>query len=355
MKKYSMPKLTVGIDLGNCWSEVCVIENKSGQVKKRVRVRTTREGLKTVLGDLGRCRVVIEAGVHSPWVSRALEEIGQEVIVANPRQLKLIYQDARKSDRQDAEYLARLGRMDPQLLHPIRHRSEMTQKARAILKGRNALVKARSDLVNHVRGLVKSLGYSIAGSSTASFPKRARQLPEWVVRLIEPQLVVIRQLSEQIKRYDHEIEVLVQQTYPQAQQVAQIPGVGSVTALAFVLTIEEPTRFEKSRDVGAYLGLVPKRKDSGDQSPQLRITKAGDVYVRCLLVGAAHYILGPFGQDCDLRRYGQAIYARGGKNAKKRAVVAVARKLAVLMHRLWVTGEVYEPNHNTTQIHRTAA
>jgi transposase len=126
----------------------------------------------------------------------------------------------------------------------------------------------------------------------------------------------------------------------------QVEGVGPLTALTFVLTLEDPYRFEKSRSVGAYLGLVPASDKSGDRDPQRRISKEGDEMLRKLLVGSAHYILGPFGGDSDLRRHGEKIASRGAKNAKKRAAVAVARKLAVLLHRLWVTGEVYDPLYN---------
>ena len=123
----------------------------------------------------------------------------------------------------------------------------------------------------------------------------------------------------------------------------QVKGVGPITALAYGLTLENAEHFAKSRAVGPYLGLVPKQEDSGESQPQLGISKAGDTMVRKLLVGSAHYILGPFGPDTDLRGYGLRLCERGGKNAKKRAAVAVARKLAVLLHRLWVSGEVYEP------------
>jgi len=126
----------------------------------------------------------------------------------------------------------------------------------------------------------------------------------------------------------------------------QIGGVGALTSLVYVLTIGDPARFRKSREVGPYLGVVPRQEESGESAPQLRITKAGDEDLRCLLVGSAHYILGPFGKDSDLRRYGLALSERGGKNGKKRAVVAVARRLAVLLHRLWVSGEKYEPLRN---------
>ena len=126
----------------------------------------------------------------------------------------------------------------------------------------------------------------------------------------------------------------------------QVPGVGALTALTYVLTLEDPARFADPRAVGSYLGLRPRQADSGDLSPQLHVTKAGDEMLRRLLVGAAHYILGPFGPDTDLRRWGLGLAARGGKRGKRLAVVAVARKLSVLLLRLWATGEAYEPLRN---------
>jgi transposase len=150
-------------------------------------------------------------------------------------------------------------------------------------------------------------------------------------------------LSDEIKLFDKKIEQLADERYPHTELLRQVKGVGPVTSLAYVLTLETPRRFAASRDVGPYLGLAPKQEDSGDCQPQLGISKAGDRMLRKLLVGSAHYILGPFGPDTDLRRFGKKLCARGGKNAKKRATVAVARKLAVLLHRLWISGEVYEP------------
>ena len=150
-------------------------------------------------------------------------------------------------------------------------------------------------------------------------------------------------VSDCIQVYDERIEKLGREKYGHTELLRQVKGVGPLTSLAYVLTLENPDRFAKSRDVGPYLGLVPKQEESGDSQPQLGISKAGDVMLRRLLVGSAHYILGPFGPDTDLRRYGLRLCERGGKNAKKRAAVAVARKLAVLLHRLWISGEVYEP------------
>ena len=130
----------------------------------------------------------------------------------------------------------------------------------------------------------------------------------------------------------------------------QVKGVGTLIALTFLLTLEDPHRFGKSRDVGGYLGLQPGRRNSGKSEPQLHISKEGDPYLRTLLVQGAQHILGPFGVDCDLRRWGLKLAERGGKSGKKRAIVATARKLAVLLHHLWVSAEVYEPLHNSSPV-----
>ena len=153
-----------------------------------------------------------------------------------------------------------------------------------------------------------------------------------------------------IKEYDREIAEL-EKKYPQVARLQQISGVGPLISLTFVLTLDDHLRFRKSRPIGSYLGLRPRQRDSGESQPQLRITKAGDGYLRSLLIQGAHYILGKFGPDTDLKRGGLKLAARGGKNAKKRAVVAVARKLSVLLHRLWITGEAYEPLRNARLSH----
>jgi len=205
-------------------------------------------------------------------------------------------------------------------------------------------VRARTQLVNHVRGTVKAFGARLPSCSTAAFHRRtAEAMPADLRPALEPILRLLGELTEEINRYDCRVSVTARTTYPDTTRLMQIPGIGPVTALTYRLTIDAPHRFTNSRAVGSYLGLRPRQRASGTQHRQLRITKAGDSDLRRLLVGSAQYILGPFGPDCDLRRWGTAIAARGGKNAKKRAIVAVARKLAVLLHRLWVSGEIYRP------------
>jgi transposase len=342
------PKMTAGLDLGDKYSYLCLIDQHSGEVMEEGRLRTTPEALRRrFASEQPPMRIAIEAGTHSPWVSRVLEECGHEVLVANARKLRLIYANKRKTDEVDAENLARLARLDPKLLYPLKHRGEDSQAHMAIIRSRQALVGARTQLVNHVRGAVKSFGARLPKCPARSFHKRASEhIPEALRPALGPILEQIGSLTERIRNYERQLEAISKEHYPETELLRQVEGVGPLTALAFVLTLEDPYRFEKSRSVGAYLGLVPASDQSGDRDPQRRISKEGDEMLRKLLVGSAHYILGPFGSDSDLRRHGEKIASRGGKNSKKRAAVAVARKLAVLLHRLWVTAEVYDPLYN---------
>ena len=301
-----------------------------------------------VFASLGRCRVAVEVGTHSPWVNRLLKSFGHEVIVANARQVKLISQSSRKDDRLDAQTLARLARVDPQLLRPIRHRSERAQRHLMAIRVRASLVEARTGLINSARGLAKAIGERLPSSDTDQMGvERLEELPAEVQETLRPLLAIVESLTEQIQASNKKIEQIARNEYPETELLRQVSGVGPLIALTFVLTVEDPERFQKSRDVGCYVGLRPKRSSSGESEPQLRITKEGDVYLRKLLVQGAHCILGRRGPDTDLKRWGLRLCARGGKNAKKRALVAVARKLAILLHRLWVTGEVYEPLRNS--------
>jgi transposase len=342
------PKMTAGLDLGDKYSYLCLIDQADGEVIEEGRLRTAPDALRRRFASEQPMRIAIEAGTHSPWVSRLLEECGHEVLVANARKTRLIYANKRKTDEVDAENLARLARVDPKLLHPLRHRGEGSQAHLAIIRSREALVSTRTQLVNHVRGAVKSFGARLPKCPARSFHKRAPEhIPEALQPALGPILEQIGSLTERIRQYDRKLEAIREEHYPETDLLRQVEGIGTHTALTFVLTLEDPYRFERSRSVGAYLGLVPATDRSGDRDPQKRISKEGDEMLRRLLVGSSHYILGPFGSDSDLRRHGQKIASRGGKNAKKRAAVAVARKLSVLLHRLWVTGEVYDPLHNT--------
>ncbi len=342
--------ITVGIDLGDRHSHLCLLDTESGEVIEESRITTNREAFEKRFSGAEPMRMAIEASTHSPWVSRMLEAHGHEVLVANARKVCLIYGEGHKTDRIDAEKLARLARLDPKLLSPIKHRGESSQSHLALLRSRDALVGTRTKLVNHVRGTVKTFGARLPKCTAQSFHhKVAEHLPRELAPALGPVLETIASLSERIREYDRRLEEVADELYPETKLLRQIHGVGALTALAFVLTLEDPSRFAKSRQVGPYLGLVPATDQSGKSDPQRCISKHGNELTRKLLVNCAHYVLGPFGEDSDLRRHGEKIAGRGGKNAKKRAVVAVARKLSVLLHRLWVTAEVYEPLYNASR------
>ena len=344
---FSQNKSTIGIDLGDRKSTVCVIEPE-GQIVTEQAIMTGPGSFKDYFRRLPPSVAVIEVGVHSRWANRILAECGHDVIVANPCKVKLIFGSDNKNDRVDARSLAQLARVDRKLLFPITHRSEEAQAALSLLRARDSTVRARTRLINTVRGLVKPTGIRIHAATTADvFPDRVcEQIPEDLRPATTPLLEQIQSLSDAISVYDQYAAHLINTKFFHAQRLQQVPGVGPLTALAFVLTLDNPNRFDTSRKVGAYLGLRPRQDQSGERNPQLGISKGGDEFVRRLLVQSGHYILGAFGPDCNLRRWGLALAARGGRRAKKRAVAAVARKLAVLLHRLWISGEAYEPWHN---------
>lgn len=262
-----------GLDLGDKHSHLCLIDTESGEVLEEGRLRTTPEAFERRFGSERPMRVAIEVGTHSPWVSRLLEECGHEFLVANPRKTRLIYGSGRKTDKLDAQKLARLARADPELLHPVKHRGKDSQAHLALIHSREALVRSRTQLINHVRGTVKSFGARLPGCSARSFHKKVRdQLPSELAEGLEPVMETIASLTGRIGDYDRRIEDLATERYPQTKLLRQVQGVGTLTALAFVLTVEDPHRFSKSRTVGAYLGLVPATDQSGDSDPQKRIS-----------------------------------------------------------------------------------
>jgi transposase len=354
-RNISRQKLTVGLDLGDRNSWYCVMDD-AGQIQLERRVRTHVKALQEVFGVMPRSRIALEIGTHSPWVSRLLSELGQEVIVANARKVRLIGESRKKDDRLDAQTLARLARIDPELLYPVKHRSAQAQADLSVIRARAGLVRARTGLVNTARGLAKSYGERLRGCNVRNMnPEKAESLSPELQHALEPLLAGIEAVSERIREYNERLEQLAQQSYPQTALLKQVKGVGTLIALTYLLTLEDPHRFGKSRDVGCYLGLQPGRRNSGRSEPQLHISKEGDPYLRTLLVQGAQHILGPFGIDCDLRRWGLKLAERGGRNGKKRAIVATARKLAVLLHHLWVSGEAYQPLHNSSRTTLAAA
>ncbi len=341
-------KYFVGIDLSDKKSQYCFLDG-SGEIVVEGKLATSEKEFTAYFSHIPRSRIALEVGTHSPWVSALLERLGHEVYVANPRKVEYIHKNKRKNDRVDARTLSLLVRADVRLLYPIRHRGLEARQDLVVLRARDALVTVRTKLICSVRGLVKSVGGRLPKCSADSFHKlEVEAIPKGIRGALAPVIEEIGSLTKKIGQYDRQISKMAEEKYPETELLKQVKGVGDVTSLAYVLTLENPDAFKKSRDVGPYLGLVPKQDDSGESSPQLHITKEGDQLLRRLLVQGSQYILGPFGEDSDLRRFGLKMAARGGKNAKKRAVIAVARKLAVLLHSLWRSGEVYEPLRHTT-------
>src|SRR5690348_7817494 len=354
-KVFKARQLTVGLDLGDRSSFYCVLDDQGEVIQERT-LSTTAKAMEQAFGRMAQSRIALETGSHSPWISRLLARLGHEVIVANARNVRLIGESRRKDDRLDARTLARLARIDPQLLSPVRHRSARAQADLTLIRARAGLVRARTALVNTVRSLAKSYGERLRSCNVRNMdPEKAEGLSPELQAALAPLLRTIESLSAGIREYNQRIEALAEQSYPEVALLKQVKGVGTLIALTFLLTLEDPHRFRKSRDVGCYLGLQPGRRNSGQSEPQMHISKEGDPYLRTLLVQGAQHILGPFGVDCDLRRWGLKLAERGGKSGKKRAIIATARKLAVLLHHLWVSGEVYEPLHNSRRVIVAAA
>ena len=346
-KTMSEGVVAIGIDLSDRTGRFYAIDDEGKMIAEGTIALRTPE-LEKWARSIPPTVVAIEAGTHSPWISRLLTRCGHEVIVANPVKVALITKNVQKTDPVDAEYLARLARFDRELLFPIQHRGEQAQIDLQVIRTRDMAVKVRSTLITHVRGAVKSFGGRLSKCSTEAFVNTTRkEVPEALKTALDPMFGQIDQLTKTINGYERQVLKLVEERYPEVEMVAQIKGVGALTGLAFVLVLEDARRFASSRSVGPFLGLTSKKDQSGDSDPQRGITKAGNRLLRRLLVQSAHYIQGPFGEDSDLRRHGEKIAARGGKRAKKRATIAVARKLSVLMHRLWTSREVYEPLRNS--------
>jgi transposase len=338
-KRRAVPA-AIGIDVGDRNCQVCVL-SAEGEVLEERSVATTRSAIEGRFKTYPKTRVAIEAGTHSSWIHETVQGVGHEVIIANPRKVRLISESTRKNDRADAEILARLARSDPKLLSPVTPKSKSCRAARIQLKLRETFVANRTALINSVRCVVKSEGERVASCSAEAFPRSARlSLPQDMAEAMRVALEEIEALTARIKIYDQLIARLCASEFPVTTLLQTIPGVGPITSLAYVTSVGDPKRFSSSRTVGAYFGLQPRQDESGQSSPELRITKAGDGLVRKLLVQAAHCVL-QRGADSDLKRWGQKLAQRGNKNAKKRAVIATARKLAVVMHRMWTTGEAF--------------
>lgn len=334
----------VGIDVSDRKSEVCWLNSQTGELRT-AKIETSPAAFKQYFEKQRPQRVALETGTHSAWIAQLFLELGIEAVVANARQLKLISKSRKKTDANDALLLAQLAAtpVGLGLLQPVKLVSYQQQLDRVALRAREDLVEARVKLQNAIRGLVKPFGVRLCGTSANVLRRNAKDLlPEALMDVVMPLLDVMQQIERRTEDLEEKMTKIAAERYPAVEHLRQVNGVGLMTAYAFVVTIGDPARFTKSRAVGPYLGLTQAKRESGDSSPDLGITKSGNRLMRSLLVNAAHYMLCSHGKDSDLRRWGLNL-ARGGKQQKKRAVVALARRIAVLLHRLWVTGAPYEP------------
>jgi transposase len=333
MEAMDKPEMTVGLDLGDRYSHYCLL-NADGDLVEEGRIRSTEAALRRHFEGEPCLRIAFECGTHSPWVSRLLEKLGHQPIIANSRKIGAITSSDSKNDKNDAELLARFAAADPRLLWPIEHRRPERQSDLNLIHIRATLVRARTMIVNALRGLVKSAGGRLPACSTESLPARAlAALPPALAEAATPLVDQVALLNTQIAGMDKQIEKLAAK-YPEIKLLRTAPGVGPIVAAAYVLTLDRHDA-ASNRSAGAFLGLRPGQSQSGGSDPQKRITKAGDKCLRSLLVQSAQYILGRFGPDSALRQWGLKLAATGGKRGKKRAIVAVARKLAVLLHSMW--------------------
>ena len=265
-------KLTIGLDLGDRWSFYCVMD-EAGKIILEQKVATTPEAMKQAFAKIPRSLIALETGTHSPWVSRRLGELGHQVLVAHAQKVQLITKSTRKDDRHDARTLARLARIDPELLGPVRHRSAKAQIHLTVIRARAALVSTRTALVNAARGLTKSYGQRLRKCGTAQMNREIAQgLSPELREVLEPLLQEVESLNERIQEYDARMEKIARESYPHVALLKQVKGVGTQIALTYVLTLEDPQRFRKSRDVGCFLGLRPGRRNSGQSEPQKHCT-----------------------------------------------------------------------------------
>ena len=342
--------LFFGLDVGDRMTHLCCVDSER-LVVERQRFPTTHDGVRRVFAGRPPAKIVVEVGSQSPWMSELLRTLGHAVTVADARRVAALTRAGRKTDRRDAETLARLLQGMPELLGAVHHRGREAQADLAVIRARDLLVRTRTSLVQHVRGTLKAVGLRALTCSTEAFHKKARHcVPEHLEPALGPILDQLSELETRIRHFDREIERIAKDRYPAAARLRQVCGVGPLTSLAFVLSVDDPKRFKRSRTVGSWIGLCPRVQASGESDPQLSISKTGCSYLRRLLVQSAHYILGPFGKDGDLRRFGLRLCERGGKAARRRAAVAVARKLAVLLHRLWTSSDPYEPLRNSLRV-----
>lgn len=345
--KGEQKKIYVGFDVSQKTIEIfCVCGEKTSNGS--VKIANNKSAIQGFLQNFKKPRqvcVVMETGTHSAWLSRFIGNLGFEALVAHARDLALIYAADKKNDALDAEKLARLAQADRKLLHPIEHMDEERQKDLIILKSRALLVKQRTQTVNSIRGHMRSLGLDDSELTIKNMKKKALPgLPKEVQSLLAPLIQHLSYLNMGIEDFDRKIAQLCKK-YRTTELLRKVKGIGPEISLAFVLLVGDPRRFRNAASLASYFGLVPRQNQSGETDKPLGITKTGNTTMRALLIQGAQYILGPFGEDSELRDFGKRIESRGGKIAKRKARVAVARKIVTLFYALLTHPDIPYQTH----------
>ncbi len=328
----------IGIDVSDRMSKICVMTKVAGtrRIVDETTVATTKDGFREYLERQDRnAPVTFETGIHCRWMAEFIRSMGFKVYVANPAKLKMLTESDTKNDRNDARELARYTLADVEMLHPVFLRAEQYQQMIRLLEARRALLGARTKLINEMRGFAKSMGFRIPRRDADYFHLIDRATwPRDLETLCWPMLAVVKTISLKIKAVEKQMHVLADtpEFRESAERLQQIAGVGFFSSVAFIAFLGgNYERFAKARDVGPYLGLVPRQDASGNIDKQLSITKKGSSLLRSLLAECAQAAMRDHAKMSDLRIKGLRIAERGGKNAKKRAVIAIVRSLAVTM------------------------
>lgn len=332
---------TIGWDLHQRESQLCVLD-ASGTVVREQRITTSLARFAAVIPPLLPARVLLEASTESGWVATALEQLGAEVIVANPRYAPMYATRSRrvKTDKRDARALAEAAHRGT---YAPTHRVSATQRAvRELLTARDAVVRNRTRVILVVRALLRSHGLRLASGTSATLGARvaALDLPPALAPILQPLLTLLPHCSTQIAALDVQLAQYAR-AEPVIDRLRTVCGIGPVTALAFVATLDTAQRFTTAGQIAAYCGLVPSERSSGEQQRRGHITKAGNTRLRALLVEAAWTLWrSKTPETAPLRAWTDRVAQRRGKRI---AVVALARRLACLLWALWRDGTVYDP------------
>lgn len=320
----------VAMDVHDEYSQVCVM-NQAREILMEAKIPTTRQALNDFFRQREKSMVIYEAGPHALWISELLGSLGHETIACHARRVRLIAESRNKNDRVDAEVLARLSLSDLELIKPIQQRSRQTLDQRSIVHARAALVETQKRLRTMLRGMVKPFGVRLAtGKKRALAELATAKLPEHAAQSIDAILKTLSVLAEQIQKLTERVEQLAD-SHPAAARLQTIPGVGPLVSLSYIHAIEDPARFSRT-DIGPYLGLTPSNRSSaGKKLAPKEKGRPGDPYVRSLLVQSAWTLMNSRSQS-DLARWGRRLSERIGG---KKAAIALARKIATLMHHLW--------------------